>query len=100
MWYNQKKGDKKMKITDGKKTVEIRIQRWNGSGYDPDWSNDYFTAGALPYNEDTDTYTVDNVDYCIDAANSADEEGACCTYDAESGEFVRDEDMCVFVTEL
>lgn len=89
-----------MKITDGKKTVEIRIQRWNGSGYDPDWSNDYFTAGALPYNEDTDTYTVDNVDYCIDAANSADEEGACCTYDAEAGEFVRDEDMCVFVTEL
>lgn len=89
-----------MKITDGKKTVEIRIQRWNGSGYDPDWSNDYFTAGALPYNEDTDTYTVDNVDYCIDAANSADEEGACCTYDAESGELVRDEDMCVFVTEL
>lgn len=89
-----------MKITDGKKTVEIRIQRWNGSGYDPDWSNDYFTAGALPYNEDTDTYTVDNVDYCIDAANSADEEGACCTCDAESGEFVRDEDMCVFVTEL
>lgn len=89
-----------MKITDGKKTVEIRIQRWNGSGYDPDWSNDYFTAGALPYNEDTDTYTVDNVDYCIDAANSADEEGAYCTYDVESGEFVRDEDMCVFVTEL
>lgn len=89
-----------MKITDGKKTVEIRIQRWNGSGYDPDWSIDYFTAGALPYNEDTDTYTVDNVDYCIDAANSADEDGACCKYDSESGEFVRDEDMCVFVTEL
>ena len=62
--------------------MEIRKQRGNGSGYDPDWSNDYFTAGALPYNEDTDTYTVDNVDYCIDAANSADEEGACCTYDA------------------
>lgn len=53
-----------MKITDGKKTVEIRIQRWNGSGY------------------------------------AADEDGACCTYDAESGELVRDEDMCVFVTEL
>lgn len=89
-----------MKITDGKKTVEIRVQRWNGSGYDPDWSNDYFNAGALPYNEETDTYTVDNVDYCIDAANSADEDGACCKYDAESGEFVRDEDMCVVVTEL
>lgn len=25
-----------MKLTDGKKTVEIKIQRWNGSGYDPD----------------------------------------------------------------
>lgn len=89
-----------MKITDGKKTVEIRIQRWNGSGYDPDWANDYFTAGALPYNDDTDTYTVDDVDYCIDMANAADEEGACGKYDPDSGEFVRDDDMCVFVTEL
>ena len=89
-----------MKITDGKKTVEIKIQRWNGSGYDPDWSTDYFGAGKLPYNEETDTYTVDDVDYCIDMANAADEDGACCTYDAESGEFVRDDDMCVFVTEL
>ena len=89
-----------MKITDGKKTVEIKIQRWNGSGYDPDWSTDYFDAGTLPYNEETDAYTVDNVDSCIDAANSADEDGACCKYDAKSGEFVRDEDMCVFVTEL
>ena len=25
-----------MKLTDGKKTVEIKIQRWNGSGYDPE----------------------------------------------------------------
>lgn len=89
-----------MKITDGKKTVEIKIQRWNGSGYDPDWSTDYFDAGTLPYNEGADTYTVDNVDYCIDAANSEDEDGACCKYDAESGEFVRDEYMCVVVTEL
>lgn len=89
-----------MKITDGKKTVEIKIQRWNGSGYDPDWSTDYFDAGTLPYNEEADTYTVANVDYCIDAANSEDEDAACCKYDAESGEFVRDEDMCVFVTEL
>lgn len=59
-----------MKITDGKKTVEIKIQRWNGSGYDQDWSTDYFDAGTLPYNEETDTYTVANVDYCIDAAKT------------------------------
>lgn len=89
-----------MKITDGKKPAEIRIQLWTGSGYDPDWSNDYFNAGNLPYNADADTYTVADVDYCIDMANAADEDGACCTYDAESGELVRDEDMCVFGTEL
>lgn len=51
-----------MKLTDGKKTVEIKIQRWNGSGYDPDWSADYFNAGSLPYDEETDTYTVEDVD--------------------------------------
>lgn len=77
-----------MKITDGKKTVEIRIQYWTGSGYGPDCSKGYFGAGTLPYNEETDTYTVDNVDHCIDMANAA------------SCGFVRDYDMCVFVTEL
>lgn len=88
-----------MKITDGKKTVEIRIQRWNGSGYDPDWSLDYFCAGSLPYNEETDTFTVDNVDDWIEAAKSTDEEGACSKYD-KNGDWVPDEDMCVFVDEL
>lgn len=77
-----------MKITDGEKTVEIKIRYRNGSGYGPDCSKGYFGAGTLPYNEETDTYTVDNVDYCIDMANAA------------SCEFVRDYDMCVFVTEL
>ena len=65
-----------MKLTDGKKTVEIKIQRWNGSGYDPDWSADYFAAGSLPYNVETDTYTVEDVDYCIETANEASEDGA------------------------
>ena len=80
-----------MKITDGKKTVEIRIQKWNGSGYDPDWSNDYFSAGSLPYDEESDTYTVDDVNYCIDMAMSELTE--------EGSEFY-DEDMTVFVNEI
>jgi hypothetical protein len=80
-----------MKITDGTKTVEIRIQKWNGSGYDPDWSNDYFSAGSLPYDEETDTYTVDDVDYCIDMAMSE--------LTDEDSEFY-DEDMTVFVDEI
>ena len=89
-----------MKITDGKKTVDIRIQRWNDHYYDPDWSADYFNAGSLPYDEETNTYTVDSVDSCIEYANSASEDGACSKYDEESGEYIRDEDMFVFVDEL
>lgn len=85
-----------MKITDGKKTVDIRIMRWNGSGYDPDWSADYFGAGALAYDEDLGAYIVDDVDYCVDMANSDDEEGACAMYD-DDGNVVRDPDMMVFV---
>ena len=88
-----------MKLTDGKKTVEIKIQRWNGSGYDPDWSANYFNAGSLPYDEETDTYTVEDVDYCIETANKTNEDGACGKYD-ENGDLVRDEDMFVFVEEL
>ena len=88
-----------MKLTDGKKTVEIKIQRWNGSGYDPDWSNDYFSAGSLPYDEETDTHTVEDVDYCIEMARSTGEDGACGKYD-EDGNIIPDEDMCVSVEEL
>lgn len=88
-----------MKITDGKKTVEIIIHRWNGTGYDPDWSIDYFQAGSLPYNEETGTYTVDNVDYCIEMAKGDGDEGACGKYD-EFGNVVRDENMFVDVYEL
>ena len=53
-----------MKITDGKKTVEIRIQYWTGSGYGPDCSKGYFGAGTLPYNEETDILSFSpNGDY-------------------------------------
>lgn len=84
-----------MKLTDGTKTVEIKIQRWNGTSYDPDWSNDFFEAGNLPYDEETDTYTVDDVEYCIDMAMDE----ARLTVN-EDGENVIDEDMHVIVTEI
>lgn len=74
-----------MKITDGSKTVEIMIKRWEGNGYGPDWSSDYFEAGSLPYDEETDTYRVDDVDYCIDFARD---------------DFADDEDMVIFVDEI
>ena len=72
-----------MKMTDGKRTVDIQLRNWNGSGYDPDWSTDFFTAGNLPYNAEQDMYTVQDVDYCVNTANDA-----------------ADGDMCVLVTEI
>ena len=58
-----------IKLTDGKKTVKITMAVWNGSGWSPDWSQDFFECGALHYDMETDAYTVDDVDYCIDCAN-------------------------------
>ena len=70
----------KMKITDGNRTVEINIMTWNGTGYGPDWAEEYFNAGALPYDEEKDAYTVQDVQYCIDMAEGTGEEGARCKY--------------------
>ena len=92
-----------MKMTDGKRTIEITIQKWNETGYTgygEDWSKDFFDAGSLPYDEETDTYTVEDVDYCIDYANSDNpEEGARFVID-ENGDSVIDPDIVVSVTEL
>ncbi|WP_291243958.1 hypothetical protein [Fournierella sp.] len=76
-----------MKMTDGKKTVEITMKVWNdfNTGYSPDWSNDFFNAGILPYDEDEDFFIVDDVDYCIEQAEE---------WEAE------DENNAVFVEEL
>lgn len=57
-----------MRLTDGKKTVEITMTKWNGSGWDPDWSADFFDAGTLKYDQDKDAYVVDDVDYCVEQA--------------------------------
>lgn len=74
-----------MKLTDGKRTIEIRMQVWEeGSGYGPDWSNDFFVAGVLPHDENF-FYQVNDVDYCIDQAKEWEEE---------------DENNAVFVEEI
>lgn len=59
-----------MKMTDGKKTIEITMKVWNHflGSYGPDLSYDFFDAGALPLTDDQETYIVRDVDYCIDAA--------------------------------
>lgn len=89
-----------MKLTDGKRTVEIIIVRWDGFRHGPDWSQDYFNAGSLPYDEETNTYTVPDVQYCIDITrDGGPEEGACWTTN-EDGEPVFDFDTEIIVTEL
>ena len=57
------------RLTDGKKTVEITMCVWNGNGYDPDFSNDFFGVGGLERDEEKDAYIVPDVDYCVDYAN-------------------------------
>lgn len=59
-----------MKMTDGMMTVEITMKVWNDFtvSYGPDFSYDFFDAGALPLTDDQETYIVSDVDYCIDAA--------------------------------
>ena len=82
-----------MKLTDGKKTVEIRMMVWEGSGYSTDWSMDFFEAGGLKYDDERDVYIVEDVDYCIDQAMD---------WRDSKGDFSDDipnEDNCVFVEE-
>lgn len=88
-----------MKLTDGRKTVEITIQHWDGNSYGEDWSEEYFDAGSLQYDEETKAYLVSDVDYCVDMAMSEDEGGARCKYD-EYGNLVPDDNVIVCATEL
>jgi len=62
------------KLTDGKRTVEIRMMVWTGNGYTPDWSNDFFDVGLLHMN-DNDAHIVEDVEYCIEQAQDWASEG-------------------------
>lgn len=58
-----------MKLTDGKRTVEITMAVWKGEEWGEDWSMDFFEAGNLECNEETNIYTVESVEECIEQAN-------------------------------
>lgn len=82
-----------MKITDGKKTVEIRMMVWEDNGYSPDWSMDFFEAGGLKYDDERGAYIVEDVGYCIEQAMDwRDSKG-------DFSENVPNEDNAVFVEE-
>lgn len=85
-----------MKITDGKKTVEITMHTWEYESMSPDWSNDFFEAGGLPYDDETDTCTVEDVDYCIEQAQDWENKRGDFRDDGEPGP----EERFVFVKEV
>lgn len=74
-----------IRLTDKSKTVEITMCEWTGSGYTPDFSNDFFRIGGLQYNADLDAYIVPDVEYCAEQAEDwqlgrgdyADDAAAC-----------------------
>lgn len=79
------------RLTDGNKTITIKMVKWNGTEFDPDYSNDFFEVGTLDYDELTDSYAVDDVDYCIDEA--IEELKKMMTYYAEWFLFVDGEEV-------
>lgn len=86
-----------IRLTDGTKTVEIKMATWENGNWSPDWSNDFFAVGGLPQNEDGDAYVVADVDYCIDQANDW-KLGIGDFYDPEDN--TDPEDRLVDVTEI
>ena len=51
-----------MRLTDGERIVEINLYEKDSIA---DMSQEYFNASNLQYDEETDTYEVEDVDYCI-----------------------------------
>ena len=58
-----------MKLTDGRRTIEISMYTINGADRGEDWSHDFFEAGALRKLPGSDIAVVTDVEYCIDQAN-------------------------------
>lgn len=57
------------RLTDGMRTIEITMATWNGNGWSPDWSCDFFEVGGLEFDEKASAYKVRDIAYCIDQAN-------------------------------
>lgn len=85
-----------MKITDGKKTVDVKMKTWDGCQCTPDWAEDFFCAGSLPYDDEADVFTVPDVDACIEQA----EDWRDCRGDfQDDAEYLReDEERIVILT--
>lgn len=83
-----------MKLTDGKKTVEIEMYDWDFfAKREYEFSADFFTG--LSKQDESGAYIVDDVDYCIDYARDwENQRGDFC------GESEESESRTVVVTYL
>lgn len=60
-----------MRLTDKTgRVLIIEMQVWDGGrpAFPPDFSQDFFESGNLPYNVDLDAYEVDDIEYCLNQA--------------------------------
>lgn len=67
-----------MILCDNKRTVCIKMKIWQGTGYSPDFADDFFDAGTLKRietpNFNEPIHIVRDIDYCINMANAWKEE--------------------------
>lgn len=85
-----------MRLTDGKRIVDIQIRRWiEGSGYGPDFSHDFFGSDEVEYDAKKEAWVVEDLDYCINLAHAE----ACVKYDAELDLYIPDESIHIIVQE-
>lgn len=57
------------KLTDGRQTISISMCVYENGSMSPDWERDFFDVGSLPYDDEADVYTVDDVEYLVEQAN-------------------------------
>lgn len=53
-----------MNLICGNRLTEITMQTRN----EPDWSQDFFNAGTLRYDDTVEAFEVEDIDYCIEQA--------------------------------
>lgn len=69
--------------------AEIEMQNWNGNGYEPDWSADFLQNYLGSYDDESDTYIVDDItDVCKTAVDYASRSGEYAYDPADENESV------------
>lgn len=63
-----------MKMTDGKRTIEITIRTWDEEcqQYGEDWAAEWFCDAK--FDRERGLYIVDDVEYCIEQADDSSDE--------------------------